>query len=85
VKVAVFGARGKVGTVMAEALAEAGHEVIGIDLGDPVTLDGCEAAVDFTQPDAVPGNVRVCVGGGGVRAVGGGGAARPRAASARAG
>jgi 4-hydroxy-tetrahydrodipicolinate reductase len=46
---------------MAGALAEEGHEVVGIDLGDPVALDGCEAAVDFTQPDAVGGDVRACV------------------------
>ena len=63
-KIAVFGARGKVGAVMAEALAGAGHEVVGIDLGDPVALDGCEAAVDFTQPDAVAVNVAACVGAG---------------------
>jgi len=62
VKVAVFGARGKVGAVMAQALAENGHEVVAIDLGDPVELDGCDAAVDFTQPDAVVGNVAACVG-----------------------
>jgi 4-hydroxy-tetrahydrodipicolinate reductase len=59
-KVAVFGARGKVGSVMAAALAEAGHEVVLIDLGDPVAVDGCEAAIDFTQPDAVEGNVAAC-------------------------
>jgi len=60
-KVAVFGARGKVGAVMAAALREAGHEVVEIDLGDPVALDGCDAAVDFTQPDAVSGDVAACV------------------------
>ena len=60
-KVAVFGARGKVGTVMAAALEDAGHDVVRIDLGDPVALEGCEAAVDFTQPDAVAGNVATCV------------------------
>ena len=60
-KVAVFGARGKVGTVMASALVAAGHEVVEIDLGDPVELEGCEAAVDFTQPDTVAGNVAACV------------------------
>ena len=59
-RVAVFGARGKVGAVMAAALDEAGHEVVAIDLGDPVELDGCEAAVDFTQPDAVFGDVDAC-------------------------
>jgi 4-hydroxy-tetrahydrodipicolinate reductase len=61
VKVAVFGARGKVGAVMAAGLEEAGHEVVPIDLGDPVALDGCDVAVDFTQPDAVEGNVDACV------------------------
>jgi 4-hydroxy-tetrahydrodipicolinate reductase len=45
---------------MAAALADAGHDVVEIDLGDPVALDGCEAAVDFTQPDAVAGNVAAC-------------------------
>jgi 4-hydroxy-tetrahydrodipicolinate reductase len=60
-RVAVFGARGKVGAVVAAALAEAGHEVVGIDLGDPVALDGCDAAVDFTQPDAVEADVSACV------------------------
>jgi 4-hydroxy-tetrahydrodipicolinate reductase len=61
VKIAVFGSRGKVGSVMAEALADAGHQVVGIDLGDPVDVAGCDAAVDFTQPDAVEGDVSACV------------------------
>jgi len=61
VKIAVFGSGGKVGATVAAALAEAGHDVVGIDLGDPVALDGCEAAVDFTQPDAVEGDVAACV------------------------
>jgi 4-hydroxy-tetrahydrodipicolinate reductase len=61
VKIAVFGARGKVGSVMAAALAEAGHEVVPIDLGDPIELHGCDAAIDFTQPDAVEGDVAACV------------------------
>ena len=60
-KVAVFGARGKVGATMAAALAEAGHQVVGIDVGDPVAVDGCDAAVDFTQPDAVEADVSACV------------------------
>ena len=59
-RVAVFGARGKVGAVIVDALEAAGHEVVRIDLGDPVLLDGCDAAVDFTQPDAVAGNVQAC-------------------------
>ena len=60
-KIAVFGARGKVGEVVAEGLVAAGHEVVRIDLGDPVLLEGCDAAVDFTQPDAVQGNVAACL------------------------
>ena len=56
----MFGARGKVGAVMAAALEDAGHRVVPIDVGDPVELDGCEAAVDFTQPDAVEGDVAAC-------------------------
>jgi 4-hydroxy-tetrahydrodipicolinate reductase len=61
VKVAVFGSRGKVGATVVGALADAGHDVVEIDLGDPVALDGCEAAVDFTQPDAVEGDVAACM------------------------
>jgi 4-hydroxy-tetrahydrodipicolinate reductase len=61
VKVAVFGARGKVGSVMVQALEREGHQVVPIDLGDPVEVAGCDAAVDFTQPDAVVGDVQACV------------------------
>jgi len=60
VKIAVFGARGKVGSVIAQALQDADHQVVPIDLGDPVDLAGCDAAVDFTQPDAVAGDVQAC-------------------------
>jgi 4-hydroxy-tetrahydrodipicolinate reductase len=45
---------------VADALGAAGHEVVAIDLGDPVNLDGCDAAVDFTQPDAVESDVAAC-------------------------
>jgi 4-hydroxy-tetrahydrodipicolinate reductase len=61
VKVVVLGARGKVGTVVAAALAEAGHEVTGLDLGDELELAGHDAAVDFTQPSAVHGNARLAL------------------------
>jgi 4-hydroxy-tetrahydrodipicolinate reductase len=60
-RVAVLGARGKVGGVMATALGTAGHEVVEIDLGDAFDVGGCQAAVDFTQPDAVEGNVGACL------------------------
>ena len=48
-KVALLGAGGKVGSVLAPALAAAGHEL--------VELDRAEAMVDFTTPDAVVANV----------------------------
>ena len=48
-KVALFGRGGKVGSVLAPALEAAGHEL--------VELDGAEAMVDFTAPDAVVPNV----------------------------
>jgi 4-hydroxy-tetrahydrodipicolinate reductase len=57
VRVALFGAGGRVGTVLASALAAAGHEVADARDG----IDGCEAAIDFTRPDAVAGNVERCL------------------------
>jgi 4-hydroxy-tetrahydrodipicolinate reductase len=49
VKVKLFGASGKVGSVLAPALREAGHEL--------VELEAAEAMIDFTAPDAVVGNI----------------------------
>ena len=54
-KVALYGIRGRVGSVLAPALESAGHEVAD---ADPA---GCDAAVDFTRPGAVEGNVRACL------------------------
>ena len=48
-RVKLFGAGGKVGSVLAPALKEAGHEL--------VELDAAEAMVDFTAPDAVVTNI----------------------------
>ena len=59
-RVIVFGYEGKVGRVLAAALEAAGHEVLGVEIGDDVP-DGADAAVDFTQPDAVVGNVERCL------------------------
>jgi 4-hydroxy-tetrahydrodipicolinate reductase len=53
VKLVLFGRGGKVGSVLAPALEEAGHEL--------VELDGAEAIVDFTAPEAVEGNVRAAL------------------------
>jgi 4-hydroxy-tetrahydrodipicolinate reductase len=49
VKVALFGAGGKVGLVLGPALEAAGHEL--------VELGNAEAMVDFTVPEAVEANV----------------------------
>jgi 4-hydroxy-tetrahydrodipicolinate reductase len=58
VKVCLFGAAGKVGGVVGPALERAGHEVVD---GRSAGPDGCDAAVDFTGPDAVLGNVERCL------------------------
>ena len=52
-RVLLLGRNGKVGRVLAPALEEAGHEL--------VELEGAEAAVDLTRPDAVVENVRACL------------------------
>ena len=59
-KVIVFGYEGKVGSVIAAGLGAAGHEILGVEVGDDVP-QGADAAVDFTQPDAVVGNVERCL------------------------
>jgi 4-hydroxy-tetrahydrodipicolinate reductase len=60
VKVIVFGYQGKVGSAISAGLGAAGHEVMGVEVGDDVP-EGADAAVDFTQPDAVVGNVERCL------------------------
>ena len=57
-KIAFFGAEGKAGSAIVTRLEAAGHEVRGIELGDDPDVAGCDAAVDFTTPDAAPANVR---------------------------
>ena len=56
-KLAFFGADGKVGSVIVPVLERAGHEVRGIEIGDEPDVAGLDAAVDFTTPDAAPANV----------------------------
>ena len=60
-KVAFFGAEGKAGSAVVGRLEAAGHEVRGIELGDEPDVSGCDAAVDFTTPDAAPANVRAAL------------------------
>ena len=60
-RIAFFGAEGKAGGAIVRRLEEAGHEVWGIELGDEPDVAGCEAAVDFTTPEAAPENVRAAL------------------------
>jgi len=53
VKVALFGAGGKVGAVLGPALEAAGHELV--ELGE------AEAMVDFTAPEAVVRNISLAL------------------------
>jgi 4-hydroxy-tetrahydrodipicolinate reductase len=57
-RVGLYGVDGKVGTVLASALTEAGHDWYDAREGGPA---GSDAAVDFTTPDAVGVNVSVCL------------------------
>ena len=52
-KVALFGRGGKVGSVLAPALEQAGHSLV--ELGE------AEAVVDFTAPEAVGANVEAAL------------------------
>ena len=60
-RLALFGYRGKVGRVLADALESRGDDVVGIGPGDPRDLAGVAAALDFTAPNAALANVRACL------------------------
>jgi 4-hydroxy-tetrahydrodipicolinate reductase len=57
-RVALYGASGKVGVLLEPALDRAGYEVVDGRVAGP---DGCDAAIDFTQPEAVAPNVAGCL------------------------
>jgi 4-hydroxy-tetrahydrodipicolinate reductase len=61
VRVLLFGASGKVGSVLGPRLVDAGHVVTGVERGETPSIDGHDAAIDFTRPDAVRGNVERCL------------------------
>jgi 4-hydroxy-tetrahydrodipicolinate reductase len=61
VRLLLFGASGRVGTVLAPRLAEAGHEVTPAERGEEPDAAAQDAAIDFTRPDAVRGNVERCL------------------------
>jgi 4-hydroxy-tetrahydrodipicolinate reductase len=54
-RIAVYGAEGKVGRLLVPALEQAGHQPVDARAGGP---QGSDVAVDFTRPDAVIENVR---------------------------
>jgi 4-hydroxy-tetrahydrodipicolinate reductase len=56
-KVLLYGASGKVGSVLRPRLEEAGHDVTPVGRGEHVEPAGHDAAVDFTRPEAVRANV----------------------------
>jgi 4-hydroxy-tetrahydrodipicolinate reductase len=60
-RLALLGHRGKVGRVLGPALEAAGHDVRGIGRGDAIDVDGLDAAIDFTTPEAGEANVRQCL------------------------
>jgi 4-hydroxy-tetrahydrodipicolinate reductase len=60
-KIAFFGAEGKVGRALVPVLERAGHEVRGIEIGEKPDVAGLDAVVDFTTPDAAPANVRAAL------------------------
>jgi 4-hydroxy-tetrahydrodipicolinate reductase len=61
VRILLLGAEGKVGVVLAPRLVAAGHDVTPASSGDTWEPAGHDAAVDFTQPAAVRGNVERCL------------------------
>jgi 4-hydroxy-tetrahydrodipicolinate reductase len=63
-KVAVLGARGRMGTTVVAAVEGASDLIVhaALDLGDDLAgLRGADVAVDFTVPEASPGNVAACM------------------------
>jgi 4-hydroxy-tetrahydrodipicolinate reductase len=57
-RIALYGAPGKVGVLLEPALRNAGHEVIDARASRP---EGCDVAIDFTRPEAVVANVEACL------------------------
>ena len=62
-RVAVLGARGRMGSEVVRAVEAAADLGLAaaLDAGDPLDLSGADVAVDFTHPDAVMANLRACV------------------------
>lgn len=64
-RVAVLGAKGRMGTASVEALKAAGLDVVAeVDVDDSIDLiadSGAEVALDFTQPGVALDNVKWCI------------------------
>lgn len=65
-RVAVLGAKGKVGATMVDAVRDAADLELSaeIDAGDPLTVltdSGTEAVIDFTHPDVVMDNLKFLI------------------------
>lgn len=63
-RILLFGAGGKVGSVLEPRLEEAGHTVTAVHKAGAPPYDDHDAAVDFTRPDAVRANVEGALGAG---------------------
>ncbi len=61
-RILLFGARGRVGSILGPKLAEAGHEITDVERGEQPRYEDQDAAVDFTRPDMVKANVEGCLG-----------------------
>ena len=63
IRVAVLGAKGRMGAEVVRAVEAADDLSLGAayDVGDALDLSGVDVAVDFTHPDAVMANLRVCL------------------------
>ena len=64
IKVAVLGARGRMGAEVCRAVEAAADLELGaaLEVGeDRGPVESCEVAVDFTHPDAVMGNLGWCI------------------------
>ncbi len=62
-RVAVLGAKGRMGSEVVRAVESADDLSLAaaLDVGDDLDLSAADVAVDFTHPDAVMDNLRACV------------------------
>lgn len=63
-RILLFGAGGKVGSLLGPSLEEAGHSVTAVNHAGVPLYEGQDAAIDFTRPDAVRANVEGALGAG---------------------